>query len=128
MGSIILTRTRIIAGHWEGIAHGTDATPPALQVHHGATPLGQAEVTAAEDGSWSVRVPIPPDLLSDGVTTFTISDAGSGETLDSFAVITGEALSDDIRAEMDLLRAELDMLKRAFRRHCVETAAGPSPD
>jgi hypothetical protein len=26
-----------------------------------------------------------------------------------------------LRAEVDLLRAELDMLKRAFRRHCVET-------
>ena len=24
---------------------------------------------------------------------------------------------------VDLLRAELDMLKRAFRRHCVETVA-----
>jgi len=27
-----------------------------------------------------------------------------------------------MRVEMDLLRAELDMLKRAFRRHCLETS------
>jgi hypothetical protein len=33
------------------------------------------------------------------------------------------AMEDDLRAEVDLLRAELDMLKRAFRRHCVETAS-----
>jgi len=31
------------------------------------------------------------------------------------------AMEDDLRAEVDLLRAELDMLKRAFRRHCLET-------
>ena len=35
--------------------------------------------------------------------------------------LAGEALAHDIRAEIDLLRAELDMLKRAFRRHCLET-------
>ena len=37
-------------------------------------------------------------------------------------MITGEPLGDDIRAEVELLRAELDMLKRAFRRHCLETS------
>ena len=41
--------------------------------------------------------------------------------LDSFALMSGDALSYDIRAEMTLLREELDMLKRAFRRHCLET-------
>ena len=63
----------------------------------------------------------PGRLLSDGVQTFLISDPDTGEKLASFAVLAGDALGDDIRAEMDLLRAELDMLKRAFRRHCVET-------
>ena len=37
------------------------------------------------------------------------------------SLLAGEALGDDIRAEVALLRAELDMLKRAFRRHCLET-------
>jgi len=45
----------------------------------------------------------------------------SGDKLGHFTIITGVAMEDDIRAEMDLLRAELDMLKRAFRRHCLET-------
>jgi hypothetical protein len=56
------------------------------------------------------------------VQVFLINDAATGETLDSFTIITGEPLEDDIRAEVELLRAELDMLKRAFRRHCVETS------
>lgn len=45
-----------------------------------------------------------------------------GTQLGHFTLITGVALGDDIRVEMELLRAELDMLKRAIRRHCVETA------
>jgi hypothetical protein len=43
------------------------------------------------------------------------------ETLAHFTIITGVAMEDDLRAELDLLRAELDLLKRAFRRHCTET-------
>ena len=74
-----------------------------------------------EQGIWVVRVPIPSHLIADGVQTFLISDKRSGETLDSFALMSGDALSYDIRAEVTLLREELDMLKRAFRRHCLET-------
>jgi hypothetical protein len=42
--------------------------------------------------------------------------------LGSFSIVAGDALAEDIRAELSLLRAELDMLKKAFRRHCVETS------
>ena len=73
-------------------------------------------------GNWAIRIAIPAEALSEGVQTFLIRDKPSGETLAHFTVITGVAMADDLRAEVDLLRAELDMLKRAFRRHCVETA------
>jgi len=72
-------------------------------------------------GDYAVQVPIPADLLCEGVQTFVIRDPASGHKLGHFTVITGVAMEDDIRAEVDLLRAELDMLKRAFRRHCLET-------
>ena len=72
-------------------------------------------------GEWLVRVPVPVELLSEGVQTFLIRDAATGEKLQHFTIITGVAMEDDLRAEVDLLRAELDMLKRAFRRHCLET-------
>ena len=75
-----------------------------------------------EPNQWSVRVPIPIELIGDGAQTFLIFDRDTGKTLDSFTIITGEPLSDDLQAEVDLLRAELDMLKKAFRRHCVETS------
>jgi hypothetical protein len=53
---------------------------------------------------------------------FIISDEKTGMTLNSFALLFGEVLAEDIRAEMGLLREELDLLKSAFRRHCVETS------
>jgi len=74
-----------------------------------------------EAGHWVVRVPVPVSILGDGVQTLLIRDLERNETLHVISLISGEALADDIRAEVDLLREELDMLKRAFRRHCLET-------
>ena len=117
-----LTRTRIRAGVWEGVLSGTDS-PPALEVLLLEAALPGVSVAAIADrpGNWAVRVPIPAEALSEGVQTFLIRDKTSGEHLAHFTIITGVAMEDDMRAEVDLLRAELDMLKRAFRRHCLET-------
>ena len=122
MSDATLTKARIRAGIWEGILSGP-ATPPALEV----TLLGQKLVGVqvqplpGKPGDWTVKVPIPAELLDEGVQTFLIRDSGRSETLAHFTIITGVAMEDDIRAEIGLLRAELDMLKRAFRRHCLET-------
>ena len=118
-----LTKTRIRAGIWEGVLNGSD-TAPDLEVLLLEQVLPGVTVTAIPDrpGNWAVRVPIPAEVLSDGVQTFLIRSKPTGETLAHFTIITGVAMEDDMRAEVDLLRAELDMLKRAFRRHCVETA------
>lgn len=117
-----LSGMRIRAGVWEGVLAG-HADAPAIEVWHAEARLGDVEVTPAaqQDGRWLIRVPIPASLLSDGVQTFIVREAGRTETLAHFTIITGVALEDDLRAEIDLLRAELDMLKRAFRRHCLET-------
>lgn len=125
MADSVLTKTRIRAGVWEGVLEQlADADSPELTVVHLEQPLDGVTVTAndAALGRYTVRVPIPANLLSDGVQTFLIQSAASGEKLASFTIVTGEPLEDDIRAEMDLLRAELDMLKKAFRRHCLETS------
>lgn len=123
MTEITLTKTRIRAGIWEGVLSGSDRTP-ALEVLLQEQPLAGVTVTAVPEraGDWLVRVPVPAEVLSEGVQTFLIRDVASGETLQHFTIITGVAMEDDLRAEVDLLRAELDMLKRAFRRHCLETA------
>lgn len=123
MTDMILTKTRIRAGLWEGVLSGA-AAAPALEVLHLEKPVAGVQMAAVPDrsGEWLVQVPIPADLLSEGVQTFLIRDRETGLTLQHFTVITGVAMEDDMRAEVDLLRAELDMLKRAFRRHCLETA------
>lgn len=125
MTDLTLTKTRIHAGYWEGLlnASGEAFFTPELQVTLDGAAVAGIEVLADEDvpGQWRVRVPIPTNTLSDGVQTFLFADKSQDDTLGQFTIITGEPLSDDIRAEVDLMRAELDMLKRAFRRHCVET-------
>lgn len=122
MNETNLTQTRIRGGVWEGVLTGP-VQPPALEVTLLEVALPGLTVTALPDrpGNWAVRLPIPAEVLSEGVQTFLIRDKVNDVALAHFTIITGVAMADDMRAEMDLLRAELDMLKRAFRRHCVET-------
>lgn len=122
---VTLEGARIAAGRWEAelVAPGL-ADPPAIEVWHRDTRLDGVSLGAPSgSGRWPVTVPIPSELLSDGVQTFLVREAATGLTLGHFTIVTGAPLEDDIRAEIELLRAELDMLKKAFRRHCVETAA-----
>lgn len=127
MTGVTLEAALIRAGRWQAelVAPGA-AEPPAVEVWHLDTLLGAVETGAATaPGRWPITVAIPAALLSDGVQTFLLREAAGGATLGHFTIVTGVALEDDIRAEIDLLRTELDMLKRAFRRHCVETAGAP---
>jgi hypothetical protein len=120
---VTLTKTRIRAGWWEGVLKGSQASVELEVVLLGEILQGVTIVPIPGAGSdLAVRVPIPAEMLNDGVQTFVIRQKG-GDTLTHFTIITGVAMEDDLRAEIDLMRAELDMLKRAFRRHCVETAS-----
>ena len=122
---IELTKLRLVEGVWHGaLRHkGSPDWAPKIEVTHLDFPVDGVEVEQDRvEECWYVRVPIPADRISDGVQTFVIAEAATGEVLNSFAVMVGEALGDDIRSELDLLRAELDLLKKAFRRHCVETS------
>lgn len=119
-----LTKTRLFEGVWEGVLtyEGAGNPVPEILVTHLQEPIPNVDVQAdKEEECWVLRVPIPVDRIADGVQTFLITDAATDTTLGSFALMSGDALSYDIRAEITLLREELDMLKRAFRRHCLET-------
>lgn len=122
MDGVSLTKTRIVGGVWEGVLKA-DVAQPGLEVRLNDAVLPGLTLAPLPDrtGEWLVKVPIPAAVLTEGVQTFLIRARGTGETLAHFTIITGVAMEDDLRAEIDLLRAELDMLKRAFRRHCVET-------
>ena len=121
MTQLTLTKTKIQQGHWTGLLTGA-TEDPQIEVTHLNTVVDGISVTALDSpGKWAVDIPIPPDAIADGVQTLIIADKKGGEQLGHITLMAGEVLGDDIRAEMDLLRAELDMLKRAFRRHCLET-------
>jgi hypothetical protein len=121
---LTLTKTRIQAGIWEGVLTVSgDRIQPQIEVSHLAQGLDGVEVSEDPEvpGRFVLRVPIPREALYDGVQSFVISEVVTGRKLGSFTIVTGQPLEDDVRAEMALLREELDMLKRAFRRHCLET-------
>lgn len=123
MTDVTLAGTRIRAGVWQGLLTGP-AEMPQIEVMHLERSIGGVEVSevAGKSAHWAVKVPIPVDLIADGVQTFLIRDRASQTTLAHFTLIAGAGLEADIRGEIDLLRAELDLLKRAFRRHCLEGA------
>ncbi|MFN6978331.1 MAG: hypothetical protein ACK4OP_09420 [Gemmobacter sp.] len=120
-----LTATRVRAGVWEAVLSGAGDTPPAVTVEHDGRTVTGVSLSPLPDaaGSYALRVPIPAEAVADGVQTIVVH-AGEGGVLGHVAIVAGAALEADLRAEVELLRAELDLLKRAFRRHCVETA-GP---
>ncbi|WP_264211576.1 hypothetical protein [Leisingera thetidis] len=125
MSDLTLTKIRFRNGIWEGKISNAPASGarPDITVMFQDEPV--AATTLAEGqtgGEWLVSVPVPAEALADGVQTFVIFDASDSTRLGDFTLIAGEAVADDLRAEVELLRAELDMLKRAFRRHCLETA------
>ncbi|MEP4979492.1 hypothetical protein [Ascidiaceihabitans sp.] len=121
MTTLTLTATTMRRGVWEGVITQTGQGVPQIAVTHLDKPV--PDIDLQENGeTWVLRVTIPADAIADGVQTFLITDTSDGSRIGDFTLIAGEALGDDMRAEMELLRAELDMLKRAFRRHCIETS------
>ncbi|SMP17820.1 hypothetical protein [Shimia sagamensis] len=124
MSELTLTKTRLFEGIWEGVLKCSEGTraKPRIDVTYLGEPVQDVSVDLADEpGLWRLRFPIPKESISDGVQTVVITEHTTEKRLDTVSFIAGEALAGDLRAEIDLLRAELDMLKRAFRRHCVET-------
>ncbi len=121
MSEMRLAKAAIREGVWRGELHGAEAMPEVVVSHLNA-PLEGVQIREAGEGVYALEVPIPVELLSDGVQSFVVTDARSEARLGHFTIITGQPADDDLRGEIELLRAELDMLKSAFRRHCLETA------
>lgn len=125
MAELTLTRMRLAEGVWEGLLSARAGSVPRLLLRHRDELVGEPETVETETGPgdtrrWLVRFQLPVERVSDGVQTFVIEDADTGDALAHETIFAGEVVEDDIRAEVALLRAELDLLKRAFRRHCSE--------
>ena len=125
MSDMTVTATRMKEGVWEAILRREKeedhADLPKVSVTLDNREVGGVQVIPDQDGGYVLRVPVPKEAISDGVQTFLIRNGADDSKLGHFTLIAGETMADDLRAEVELLRAELDMLKRAFRRHCLET-------
>lgn len=124
MSEMTLTKIRFRNGKWEGVLEGASRSGarPDLKLSLMDRACEGLELREGErDGVWDIVVTVPSEAVGDGVQTFVIADGATDEKLADFTLIGGEPTGDDLLAEVSLLRAELDMLKRAFRRHCVET-------
>ncbi len=118
---MVLTKTRLIGGVWEGILTGAGSEEPVLTLRHDGGALPGLTLSPMENDAWHVRAPIPVDRISDDLQSFIITAADDVTVLAQFIVFAGETVDDDLRTDVDLLRAELDLLKRAFRKHCSDT-------
>jgi len=124
MSDLTLTKIRLRNGVWEGrISNAPDTgARPEIRVSHQDQPLDDVAYTETETpGIWDLKIPLPQHALAEGAQTILIEDALSNSKLGEISLLIGDIATDDLRAEVELLRAELDMLKRAFRRHCLET-------
>lgn len=123
MSTLSLTPIKMRRGVWEAIISNSQPGVPQISVTHLDKPVTGFKITEkADENLWLLQVPVPQETITDGVQTFVVSDTMDDTRLGHFTLIAGEVLGDDLRVEVELLRAELDMLKRAFRRHCVETS------
>ncbi|MFB2532811.1 hypothetical protein ACEYYB_08745 [Paracoccus sp. p4-l81] len=111
-----LDRGQFRAGQWVGTFVGPDQPQVAVTLN-GAPLDGLAvDVAAQGDDRWQVSFPVPAQALTDGVQSFVIADAASGDRLAVATILTGIPVDDDLRAEIALLRAELELVKRSLRR------------
>ncbi len=119
-----ITKTRLHAGVWHGVLTCKRDELPDIEVLHLETALQGVTLVPVPKSKkdYALSVPIPARLLNDGVHSFVVQNRSDQTVLTSFSIIAGSPLDMDLRAEIDLLRAELDLLKRAFRRHCMQTA------
>lgn len=122
MTELTLTKTRMLEGVWQGVLTGAGEDKPNITVMHEENTVPDFKLVRNDtEDYWLLSVPIPASAIADGVQTLLVLDRGTDEKIGQIVIVADDVVSGDLHAEMELLRAELDMLKRAFRRHCLET-------
>jgi hypothetical protein len=83
-------------GIWHGRVVGMADQPEIVAVHNGDEVPG-LEVQTTKKGIWTLRVPAPLAIFSDGVHSCVVSLA-NGDLLGKFTVISGEPLAHELQA------------------------------
>ncbi|MGB0959814.1 MAG: hypothetical protein ACPGVK_06135 [Halocynthiibacter sp.] len=122
MAQYFFTDVQITSGRWRAVMHASaPVETPDLLVTHLEQPLEDITVEnhSLEKNAWRVSAGIPVEAISDGVQVFRVYVNDMDTVVETFTILAGKPLEEDIRAEVQLLREELDMLKKAFRRHAL---------
>ncbi|SFS88468.1 hypothetical protein SAMN04488040_2257 [Sulfitobacter marinus] len=123
MSTLKLTKTHMLEGIWQGNITGSGESKPDIAVTHDNADVPDFKLTKADAADrWSLTIPVPASAIADGIQVIVVTDNETGQKIGDVVIIGDEVTNIDQRAELELLRAELEMLKRAFRRHCIETA------
>ncbi len=99
MSDLRLTRTRLVAGQWEGLLTGPDDATPRLAVTHLGQALDGVELFASCQRSMERPHSLSPSLISDGVHTFVIADADDGTVSGQLHPHCWRCARSDIRVE-----------------------------
>ena len=113
-----LKHSELRNGIWSGQLKGATDAANVIATYQGVEIAG-ISVTPLADGLWSLKLPLPLEMLSDSFHSCLISLA-TGEKTGDFTVIAGEILAGDLRAEIAQLRVELDLLKTVVRRELAQ--------
>ena len=121
-GAERLVKIALNGGEYEGVLTAPEDT--GIEAVHEGRVIAAARLThdSADPGEVRVRLALPAAVISDGVQVVSLRSTVTGTVLDRITFLAGEALDEDLRAEIALLRDELEMLKRAFRQHVSATA------
>lgn len=113
--SISVLQSQIADGVWSVVLGEQSARPDVSCTYLGQIVQG-LDVSQTDDGHWVANCPIPSAALSDGVHSLCLHSQDGLEPICDVTLVFGNALANDIRAEVNLLRDEVDLLKRALRR------------
>lgn len=130
-----LTRIALRGGVYMGALWSRQ--PTAIEALHDGRVVAEARLTRApgQDDTHHVALDLPASILTDGVQVIELRSAATGAVLDRIAILAGNDLTENLAAEVALLRAELDLLKDAFRAYArarnandpVRTGDAPAP-
>lgn len=105
-------RIRLLSGQLEATLP-RDLVGAQVELRVGGRAFGTGAVSEYEEGA-RVRFPLPSSALNDGVSLVDLFRIPEGTHLGRYTLYGGDAMPDDIVAEVAMLWAELQALKKAF--------------
>jgi hypothetical protein len=128
-----VAESRVAQGVWSVLLGPTPeaGSPLVLSALHDSIPLPGLTVTAEAQapGYWRVRVALPATLIGDRVAVVVLQQGEGAQAHDlaRVSVAAGQALLDDLAADVAALRAEMELLKSVVRQIGRGAPAAPTP-